>query len=228
MQWGPICITKKGLWWCLFLVFIHANVISMMMIVAIMMMSRIGSVLMMSLGADWESGCAEPQLGNVMWWWQSWGHTPLHHNNNQDDSDGDSNHQLQNVMQPMLPKILSWILYPRHPTKTMMCTRRWFTRSKMLMMTIVMVDCAMQWQQSRLHGLHNASSGRPPWWRSRSARNQRSFQQASLTPSAGNIASHKRLFCQIISAAASVPVSSHRVNTETTENSKLLAVVLLI
>ena len=116
MQWGPICITKKGLWWCLFLVFIHANVISMMMIVAIMMMSRIGSVLMMSLGADWESGCAEPQLGNVMWCCQSWGHTPLHHNNNQDDSDGDSNHQLQNVMQPMLPKILSGILYPTtHP-----------------------------------------------------------------------------------------------------------------
>ena len=64
---------------------------------------------MMSLAADCESGCAEPQLGNVIWWWQSW--VPLHH-----DIDGDSNHQLQNVMQPMLPKILSGILYPTtHP-----------------------------------------------------------------------------------------------------------------
>ena len=137
---------------------------------------------MMSLGADWESGCAEPQLGNVMW---RWVHTPLHHNNGQDDIDGDSNHQLQNLMRPMLQKnLIRDSLTPPyiHPTKTMMCATRWFTRWKMLMMKIVMVDCAMQWQQSRLHGLHNASSGRPPWWRSRSARNQRSFQQASLTP----------------------------------------------
>ena len=120
---------------------------------------------MMSLAADCESGCAEPQLGNVIWWWQSW--VPLHHNNNQDDIDGDSNHQLQNVMQPMLPKNVIRDSFPNRPSTQprplcLQCASRWFTRSMMLMMTIVMVDCAMQWLQSRLHGLHNASSGRPP------------------------------------------------------------------